>query len=346
MNYKILVTGGAGYIGSHVCLQLLYFGFDVYIIDSLINSSNQNLKNILSIYKKNKELINNNLYFFKGDIRDQVFLESIFKEVYSLNNYFHAVIHLAGLKSVRESILKPKRYWDVNLNGSINLVNVMKKFNCYSIVFSSSATVYGIADKELLDENSIIKPCNVYGETKARIEKLLLNLCLENNNWRVCNLRYFNPAGAHYSGLIGEATCNNPNNLFPYLNLVAIGKKKFLRIYGNDWNTRDGTAIRDYLHVDDLAYGHLLIMQHILSDKFKIKNINIGTGKGTTVLELINTYQKVNNCEIPFEFVSRREGDVESLIADNQLLKKTLNWIPSKSLESMCLDSLNWQKNS
>ncbi|OUL43917.1 UDP-glucose 4-epimerase GalE [Prochlorococcus sp. HOT_208_60] len=246
------------------------------------------------------------------------------------------------MKSVPESISDPLRYWDVNVNGTINLLNVMKKYNCKSIIFSSSATVYGNVKETFLREDLPCNPCNPYGETKVVIEKILSNIFTSDpDNWRICNLRYFNPVGADPSGLFGEKFSYNPSNLFPYLNLVAGGKKKYLRVFGKDWPTKDGTAIRDYIHVCDLSYGHILAMNYLLFKKSQILNLNLGTGKGTTVLELIKTFERVNNCTIKYEFEDRRPGDVSSLIADNNLSKKIFKWYPQKSIEEMCKDSWN-----
>ena len=343
MNKKVLITGGTGYIGSHISLKLFELGFDVYIIDSFINSSHLNIENLKLINTQKKKNFNNKIYIIQGDIRDKSFLEKLFIGIEKKNERFYSVIHLAGLKSVTESSFNPLSYWDVNVNGTINLLEVMSKFDCKTIIFSSSATIYGKSKKNFLSEDLPINPCNPYGETKATIEKILSNLFFSDfGNWRICNLRYFNPAGADPSGLIGEKFCLNPNNLFPYLNLVAGGKKKFLKIYGKDWPTRDGTAIRDYVHVNDLAFGHILAMNYLSAEKSQILNLNLGTGNGNTVLEVLNTFQKVNNCEIKYVFNDRRIGDVTSLVANNRNLKKLFKWSPSISISDMCRHSWNW----
>ena len=343
MNKKVLISGGTGYIGSHISLELFKLGFDVYIFDSFINSSPINLESLKKLNKQKNRNFRNGIYIIKGDIRDKKFLENLFLDILKNNQKFQAVIHLAGLKSVYESNLRPIQYWDVNVNGTINLLNVMNKFNCKSIIFSSSATVYGNSKEVFLKEELPFNPCNPYGETKATIENILSNVFKsDSDNWRICNLRYFNPVGADPSVLIGEKISLNPTNLMPYLNLVAGRLEKSLKIFGNNWPTKDGTAIRDYVHVSDIAYGHILAMSYLLSNKSQNLNINLGTGQGTSVLELIETFQRVNNCKIIYEFKERRLGDVCSLVADNSYAKTILQWSPSRSIEEMCKDSWNW----
>ena len=258
------------------------------------------------------------------------------------------MIHFAGLKSVNESTLTPLKYWDCNLGGTINLLNIMDKYDCKNLVFSSSATIYGIKNSnELIKENFEIKPVNTYGHTKSAIEQILDDLSkLKNQQWRIASLRYFNPIGAHTNGLIGESPLQNENNIIHKLNKVAAGLIDELLIFGNDWDTHDGTGTRDYIHVMDLADGHLLALDNILNNKFKYIHLNMGTGKGTSVLELINTFQKVNKVDIRFRFCERRKGDVPFLVADNSLAKRLLNWEPKRDLNNMCEDSWNWYKNS
>ena len=340
MKKKVLITGGLGYIGSHITLMLFQLGFDVYIIDSFINCSPINLRNLKELDHKN---LLNGIHVNKGDIRDLSFLERLFSDHSKNENKFTAVIHLAGLKSVYESTLDPIAYWDVNVNGTINLLKIMRKYDCKNIIFSSSATVYGNTEKTLLKEDLPFNPSNPYGETKVAIERILSDVFYSDlGNWKICNLRYFNPVGADPSGLFGEKFSLNPYNLLPYLNLVATGEKRSLSIFGNDWPTKDGTPIRDYVHVSDLAYGHVLAMNYLVSNDNQVLNINIGTGKGNSVLELIDTFQRVNNCEIRYEFKERRPGDVASLVADNDLLKNIFKWSPQRSIDEMCKDSWNW----
>tara|TARA_Y100001968_G_scaffold333785_1_gene399459 strand:- start:140 stop:1183 length:1044 start_codon:yes stop_codon:yes gene_type:complete len=340
----ILITGGTGFIGSHTCLLLLERGFDLIIIDSYINSSPKNLKGALNKINSN---FDNKITFVKGDIRDQSSLEDIFIESKNIDKPISAVIHFAGLKSVAESVEKPLLYWDVNVKGSISLFNAMQNNNCRTIVFSSSATIYGKATKSPFSEDSQISPLNPYGQTKAAVEKLLCDVyASQPNSWRVANLRYFNPVGAHPSGLIGEDPLGIPNNLFPYICQVAIGRRKELKIFGNNWPTSDGTGVRDYIHVMDLADGHLAALQYLFSEEPQLLNLNLGTGKGTSVLELINTFMKVNQCDIPYVFTNRRSGDVSTTVADNKLAKQKLGWEPHRKVEDMCRDGWLWQQRS
>ena len=253
-----------------------------------------------------------------------------------------AVIHFAGLKSVNESTKDPLKYWDYNLKGTINLLNTMKKYSCRNLVFSSSATIYG-KKNDLIKENSEISPINPYGNTKATIEKILYDLSRsEKNDWYIVCLRYFNPIGAHPSGLIGEYPTDKPNNLLPIINKVAAGLNEELKIFGNDWKTHDGTGIRDYIHVMDLAEGHFLALENILKKKSKFIQLNLGTGRGTSVLELVKTFQEVNGVSVPYKFAPRREGDVAFLVADNSLATNYLKWNPKNDLKIMCKDSWRW----
>ncbi|EEE40961.1 UDP-glucose 4-epimerase GalE [Prochlorococcus marinus] len=341
---SILVTGGAGFIGSHTCLSLIEKGYEVIILDSLINSKNEVINRIKKICKANNDLLEKNLKFFKCDLREINKVEKIFSEAINGGNPIKGVIHFAGLKSVGESIKNPILYWDVNLISSINLVRVMDKFDCRNIVFSSSATLYGQSSKELLNEETEIKPINPYGTSKYGIELFLDDVFKSTSEiWSIAKLRYFNPIGAHCSGLIGENPVGIPNNIFPLLLDKTYKKKENLKIFGNDWPTIDGTGVRDYIHVMDLAEAHIKILEHITQTKNKNLNLNIGTGKGTSVLELIKIFEKTNNVKVPFEIVDRRPGDAASVVADNQLLKSTLNWLPKLSLEEMCRDGWNWK---
>tara|TARA_B100000965_G_scaffold406804_1_gene448835 strand:- start:2405 stop:3457 length:1053 start_codon:yes stop_codon:yes gene_type:complete len=341
---KVLVTGGAGFIGSHTCLALLQRGYEVVVIDSFINSNRKSLHAVIKIVeslKKNDEL---NLKIIESDIRDENILDKLFLESQLSGKPFQAVIHFAGLKAVKDSILNPLLYWDVNLNGSIKLLKVMNKYECCKIVFSSSATVYGLSDLKPINEKSDLKPINPYGQTKAAIEILLNDIYQSNpNSWKIANLRYFNPIGAHSSGLIGEAPIGIPNNIFPYITQVAAGKREKLTVFGNDWATKDGTGVRDYIHVMDLAEGHISALEYLVKNDNQIISLNLGTGLGTSVLELIETFEKVNNIEIPLEFAKRRVGDCSSLIADNSLVSSCLDWSPKRDLKTMCKDGWKWQ---
>ena len=344
---NLLVTGGCGFIGSHTCLSLLERGFNVVVVDSNINSSKKSLKKIIEIGKLKNKKFNEKLSFIKGDIRDYSLLDSIFMNSLKSKFPIDAVIHFAGLKAVEESMKNPLLYWDNNLCGSISLFKVMEKYGCKNIVFSSSATVYGYSKKRLISEEEELKPSNIYGQTKLSVEKILGQLNdSSGGSWKIANLRYFNPIGAHETGLIGENPSSIPNNLFPYICKVACGQLEKLNIFGNDWNTPDGTCIRDYIHVVDLAEAHSETVVHLLKNKPNFLSLNIGTGQGTSVLELVETFMKVNKCEIPFVFTERRKGDVPSVVADNNLALKTLDWTPKRVLVDMCRDGWQWQQKN
>tara|TARA_B100001248_G_C27343992_1_gene437751 strand:+ start:175 stop:1224 length:1050 start_codon:yes stop_codon:yes gene_type:complete len=343
---NILVTGGAGFIGSHTCFNLLEKGYEIFSIDSYINSSRESLIRINEFFSINKTS-RNKINIYEGDLRDEVFLNKIFQDAISDKKRIDAVIHFAGLKSVKESFYNPLLYWDSNVNSSINLLKVMNKYECKTIVFSSSATIYGHSEKLKIDEDCNLKPINPYGTTKMVIEKLLTNLNIQSDSdWKIANLRYFNPIGAHSSGLIGENPIGVPNNIFPYITNVALGNFNELKIFGNDWDTNDGTGIRDYVHIMDLAEGHSRTLEYLNKNESQTLNMNIGTGFGASVLELVNTFQEVNKIKIPYKFVNRREGDIERLVADNTLMKSKLKWIPEKNLFDMCKDGWNWQSKN
>ena len=338
----ILVTGGCGFIGSHTCLALLEKNYELWVIDSFVNSSPKSLKRV-------KKLVNSyaKLLVLKGDMRDIDFLREVFLKAKAEKTTFYGVIHFAGLKAVEESIFNPLKYWEVNVKGAINLLTVMKENNCKTIVFSSSATIYGVNNNQPIKESSILKSTNPYGSTKIVIENFLNELYLSSpNEWRISSLRYFNPIGAHGSGQIGEDPLGKPQNIFPMILQVAIGRIDKLLVFGNDWPTADGTGIRDYIHVLDLAEAHVLALEFLLREKPQIINLNIGTGIGTSVLELIKKFKHVNNIEIPFEFSNRRKGDCCMIIADNSLATSLLNWSPKRGIEEMCADGWKWQSNN
>ncbi|MBO8242361.1 UDP-glucose 4-epimerase GalE [Prochlorococcus marinus XMU1410] len=341
---SILITGGAGFIGSHTSLLLLEKGYKVFIIDSFINSSDKSLERISAILKKQGINIEDRLYFIKGDLRKPSDIEKAFEMSFKFKNPIRAVIHFAGLKSVYDSVKDPLNYWENNINGTINLLKVMEKYSCKNIVFSSSATVYRTQANKLLKEDDICEPVNPYGNNKLTIENILKDIYKsEPSQWRIASLRYFNPVGAHESGLIGENPMGTPNNLYPRITQVAIGKINEIKIYGSDWQTSDGTGVRDYIHVLDLAEGHLLTLDYILKENPQILTLNLGTGKGTSVLEFINTFETVNKVKVPFSFVERRQGDNAFVVADNSLAKSILNWIPNRNIKDMCRDGWNWQ---
>ena len=341
---RVLVTGGAGFIGSHTCLALLEKGYEVIVIDSYVNSDKKSLQRVIDILKTNNRIENFDIDIAKVDIRDEKLLDKLFSKYKNLGKPIQSVIHFAGRKSVKESVINPLLYWDVNVNGSINLFRVMDKYNCRKIVFSSSATIYGISNNKPLNENAEIKPINPYGRTKVAIENILNDIYnSQPDKWKIANLRYFNPIGAHDSGMIGEDPIGIPNNIFPYINQVASGILDEFTIFGNDWPTLDGTCIRDYIHVMDLAEGHISTLKYLEESNKNIININLGTGLGTSVLELIDIFEKANNIKIPKNFASRRIGDSCSLIADNSFALTCLEWSPKRDLEQMCLDGWKWQ---
>ena len=340
---KILVTGGAGFIGSHTCLLLLVNNFKVVVIDSFQNSSIKALENIKILSNKTNPKYKENLEILYGNINDFRSLYQLFKNIY-LKGKIDAVIHFAGLKAVSESINNPLDYWDSNVNGSINLLKIMDEFKCYNLIFSSSATIYSSNNIIPLKEDSLLGPVNPYGNTKYTVEKILEDLFKSApEKWRICNLRYFNPIGAHPSGIIGENPSGLPNNIFPLVLNAAYDNSNQFKIFGNDWGTSDGTCIRDYIHVMDLADGHMTTLNHLFSNPSQFININLGTGKGTSVLELIKTFQLVNNIKINYEFSKRRPGDLPEIVADNKKAIEVLNWFPKRNIKNMCRDGWKWK---
>nr|MBP8207663.1 UDP-glucose 4-epimerase GalE [Acinetobacter sp.] len=331
---KVLVTGGAGYIGSHTCVELLNAGHDVVVLDNLSNSSKEALNRVQTLTSKV-------LDFVEGDILDQTVLDQIFQ-----NHKIDAAIHFAGLKAVGESQQVPLKYFENNISGSISLVKAMERANVFNLVFSSSATVYDEANTSPLNEDMPTgMPSNNYGYTKLIVEQLLEKLAQADERWSIALLRYFNPVGAHKSGSMGEDPQGIPNNLMPYVTQVAVGRREKLSIFGNDYDTVDGTGVRDYIHVVDLANAHLCALNNRLNAQ-GCRAWNIGTGNGCSVLEIKNTFEKVNGIEIPFEFAPRRAGDVATTFADHSRAVKELGWTPKFGLEDMLADSWNWQKQN
>ena len=343
---KILVTGAAGFIGSHTCLVLLQSGHEIYALDSFESSSSLSLKIVSEINHSKSNEKSNKLHVLNVDLRNFDDLQNIFEKIYSNGEEFLGVIHFAALKSVSESVNSPIKYWETNLIATINLLKVMDKYNCKTIVFSSSASIYGNSEQSKIKENSDLRPLNPYGNTKVAAEQLLNDLFQSDSNWQIAILRYFNPIGAHSSGLIGEDPLSEAKNIFPLITKVALGQQNKLIIYGNDWPTKDGTGVRDYIHVMDLAEGHLRTLKYLIEHTSKIFNLNIGTGIGTSVLELVEVFQRVNNVYIPYTFRKRREGDSAVTIADNTKLKNLLNWEPKRTIEEMCIDGWRWQKRN
>ena len=341
---KVLLTGGLGYIGSHICLELLINGYEVVIVDSLRNSDILVFERLKNIISQTDSKLTSKVFFYECDLRDEIKLRDIFQSHIDKKSPIVAVIHCAGLKSIEESFRIPIEYWGNNVSGSIVLMKIMEDFKCNKLIFSSSASIYGLSGGHLIKEDAKIEPINPYGRTKAIIEYLLKDIFqTSSNNWRIANLRYFNPVGAHSSCQIGESPKCKPNNIFPIINKVASGEIDSFKIYGNDWNTHDGTGIRDYIHVMDLAEGHILALNFLINSEKNFINLNLGTGIGTSVLELIDIFQKVNNVVIPYVFSTRRKGDYGSVIADNSKATSLLSWQPKRSLEQMCKDSWKWQ---
>lgn len=329
----VLITGGTGYIGSHTCIEFLNANYDVVVADNFSNSKEEVLKRI-------KEITDKDVKFYKTDIRDKEALRLIFSE-----NSIESVIHFAGLKAVGESVSIPLKYYDNNIWGTVNLLEVMNEFNVKKIVFSSSATVYGYSKEVPFKENLPLSATNPYGRTKLMIEEILGDLYNSDNSWSIALLRYFNPIGAHESGKIGEDPNGIPNNLMPYITQVAVGKREKLSVFGDDYETHDGTGVRDYIHVTDLAKGHLYAMRKV-NESSGIDSYNLGTGKGYSVLDLVKAFENVNNIKIPYIITGRRPGDIDSCYADPSKAEKILGWKAEKTLEDMCLDSWRWQKNN
>lgn len=328
---SILVTGGAGFIGSHTVAQLLEKGEELVIVDNFCNSSPEVLDKI-------KEITNKNFKFYEVDLLDEEKLEKVFKE-----NSIESVIHFAGLKAVGESVAKPIEYYHNNITGTLVLLKLMKKYNCKKIVFSSSATVYGNPASLPIKEDFPLSTTNPYGSTKLMIEQILQDVCVADANFSVAILRYFNPIGAHESGLIGEVPNGIPNNVMPYILKVASGEYEALTVFGNDYNTPDGTGVRDYIHVVDLAKGHLKALDKIREEK-GVKIYNLGTGKGYSVLDLVTNFEKVNGVKVNYKIGARRPGDIAACYADPSKARDELGWVAEKGIEEMCRDAWRFVK--
>lgn len=331
---KILVTGGAGFIGSHTCVELLNAGYEVVILDNFSNSKPEALNRIKTITGKDFK-------FYEADLLDLPAVEKVFEE-----NKIDAVIHFAGLKAVGESVQMPVEYYHNNITGTLLLIQAMRKYNCKKIVFSSSATVYGVNNPapyvETMPTNTSTNP---YGYTKVMIEQILKDVYVADNDWSIALLRYFNPIGAHKSGLLGEDPNGIPNNLFPYIAQVASGKLKCLGVFGNDYDTPDGTGVRDYIHVVDLATGHLNAVAYVLKNK-GVEAVNLGTGKGSSVLDVVHAFEKACGKKIPYEIKPRRAGDIATCYADTTKAKELLGWEAKYDIDEMAADGWNFtQKN-
>ncbi len=330
---KILVTGGAGYIGSHTCVELLNENYDVVVLDNLSNSSEESLFRIKNITGKSLE-------FYKADLLNKKQIAAVFSE-----HKIDGVIHFAGLKAVGESVSIPLKYFHNNITGTLNLLAVMNDFNVKNIVFSSSATVYGEPVSLPIKEEFPLSATNPYGRTKLMIEEILQDLYHSDKNWNIALLRYFNPMGAHKSGEIGEDPCGIPNNLMPYISQVAIGLLPQVSVFGNDYDTPDGTGVRDFIHVVDLALGHIKTLPKLFTNPGLVI-YNLGTGIGYSVLEIIKEFETASNKKIPYKIVDRRPGDIAACWADPAKAKEELGWKADKTLADMCKDTWNWQKNN
>ena len=337
---QLLITGGAGFIGSHSCLVLLEAGHNLVVLDNFDNSSPESLKRVLELAGPSAA---GRLQLVEGDIRSAADLERAFKAA-PAGQPISAVVHFAGLKAVGESVREPLRYWDVNLCGSRQLLEAMQAHGCRSLVFSSSCTVYGLPEQTPISESAAIQPINPYGHSKAAVEQLLADLAASEAGWRIARLRYFNPVGAHPSGRIGEDPRGIPNNLFPFVSQVAVGRRDCLQVFGGDWPTPDGSGIRDYIHVMDLAEGHRAALDVLLAEPPQLLSLNLGSGQGHSVLEVVRAFELASGRSVPYSVVGRRDGDAASTVADPRLATTRLGWRTRRSLEEMCRDGWAWQQ--
>ena len=329
----VLVTGGAGYIGSHTCIALDEAGFDFVVFDNLCNSSHESLRRV-------EKIIDKKIKFMQGDIRSKEDIQNVF-QTYDIDS----VIHFAGLKAVGESVEQPLKYYDNNINGTLVLLTVMQEYKCKKIVFSSSATVYGDPHTTPIKEDFPLSATNPYGRTKLFIEEILRDVYKADNEFKIVLLRYFNPVGAHESGTIGEDPNGKPNNLMPFIAQTAVGKREFLSVFGDDYDTVDGTGVRDYIHVVDLAQGHVNSLQKI--DALKdVLTVNLGTGNGYSVLEMVAAFERASGKAVPYKIAPRRAGDIAACFADPSYAKEVLDWSAKKELNEMCEDSWRWQSNN
>ncbi|SFV75943.1 UDP-glucose 4-epimerase [hydrothermal vent metagenome] len=329
----VLVTGGAGYIGSHTCVLLVEAGYEIVVFDNLSNSSLESIRRV-------EKIVGKKIPFIKGDIRSHEDLRGAF-EAYDIDS----VIHFAGLKAVGESVNEPLKYYDNNIGGTVALCEVMNEYNCKKMVFSSSATVYGDPHTTPITEDFPLSATNPYGRTKLFIEYILRDISVSDADFSVALLRYFNPVGAHSSGLIGEDPNDIPNNLMPFISQTAVGKREKLNVFGGDYDTHDGTGVRDYIHVVDLADGHLKALEYLEKNK-GVLTVNLGTGNGYSVLDVVKAFEKASGKKVPYEIVGRRAGDVAKCYADPSYAKKVLNWSAKKDLEQMCIDTWRWQSQN
>jgi len=330
---QILVTGGVGYIGSHTCIELIKSGYKIIVVDNLCNSSLESIKRV-------EKLVDRNISFHKVDVRDKVALTRVFEQ-YSIDG----VIHFAGLKAVGESVEKPIEYYDTNVGGTFVLVEVMREFGCKTFVFSSSATVYGDPLTVPIKEDFPLSVTNPYGRSKLMIEEFLRDVFVADDSWHIALLRYFNPVGAHKSGLIGEDPNDIPNNLIPYISQVAVGKLEKLSVFGGDYDTPDGTGVRDYIHVVDLAKGHVKALQAFEGEP-QVLTVNLGTGNGYSVLDMVKAFEKASGKEVPYQIADRRIGDIAICYADPAYAAERLGWTAECDINEMCEDTWRWQSQN
>ncbi len=337
---QLLITGGAGFIGSHTALVLLEAGHQLVVLDNFVNSSPESLRRV-------QELVGSaaaeHLTVVEGDIRSPADLERAFTAAAG-SGPIEAVVHFAGLKAVGESLAQPLAYWDVNVAGSRQLLAAMQAHSCRTLVFSSSATLYGIPEQVPIPETAPVQPINPYGHTKAAVERMLADLAASGPGWRIARLRYFNPVGAHPSGRIGEDPNGIPNNLFPFVSQVAVGRRERLRVFGGDWPTADGSGVRDYIHVMDLAEGHRAALETLLQEEPQLLTANLGSGQGHSVLEVVAAFETASGRPVPYAVVERRSGDAACSVADPSLAAARLGWRTRRSLAEMCRDGWAWQQ--
>ncbi|MBV2352042.1 UDP-glucose 4-epimerase GalE [Synechococcus sp. HK05] len=340
---RLLITGGAGFIGSHTALVLLEAGHELVVLDNYANSSPEALRRVLELAGPEAE---GRLQVIEGDIRRSTDLDRAFAAGASPGAGVEAVIHFAGLKAVGESVAEPLRYWDVNVNGSQRLLAAMRAHGCRTVVFSSSATLYGYPEAVPIPESAPIRPINPYGHTKAAVEKMLSDVAASEAGWRIACLRYFNPVGAHPSGRIGEDPNGIPNNLFPFISQVAVGRREQVQVFGGDWPTSDGSGVRDYIHVMDLAEGHLAALNTLLAGGDQLLQLNLGSGHGHSVLEVIEAFGRACGRSIPHQITQRRSGDAAITVADPSEAKRQLGWQTRRNLHDICQDGWRWQHSN
>ncbi|MCY9692644.1 UDP-glucose 4-epimerase GalE [Paenibacillus alginolyticus] len=329
----VLVTGGAGYVGSHTCLELLNAGYEIVVVDNLCNSSSESLRRV-------NEVTGKDFKFYQIDLLDRQSLEEVFNQ-----NKIEAVVHFAGLKAVGESVRLPLRYYHNNITGTLVLCELMQEYAVKRMIFSSSATVYGMSESVPISEKSPLGATNAYGRTKLIIEEIMQDVYVSDPNWSIAILRYFNPIGAHSSGRLGEDPNGIPNNLMPFITQVAVGGVKELQIYGNDYPTLDGTGVRDYIHVEDLARGHLKALEKVMATT-GVEAYNLGTGRGYSVIEMVSAFERVTGRRIPYKMTDRRPGDIGICYSDPTKAERELGWIAEKGIEEMCRDAWRWQSNN